>query len=440
VTASPALSRPRGTRDFAPEEMERRRAAEAVLRATADRFGYREVATPTFEHLELFTEKSGAGVVQQLYHFKDKGGRDLTLRPELTAPVLRYYFAELTARPKPLKLYYLGNCFRYEEPQSGRYREFWQFGTELIGPTTSEAAAETVALAHACLAGMGLRGLELRVGHIGVLKSVAKALGMEDRDRQQLFALVDKREVAAKEPEARAILSKYAPSASVEPWLALLRDLGTEEATRERVLADHGAVIAAQPELQKAFDVLGETLQLLQALDVRGFREDLGVVRGLDYYTGVVFEFHSPDLGAESQVCGGGVYNLAELFGAEPVGSTGFAIGFDRALLALQNAGGALPAREGIAAYIVPIGIPARAKALEVTTSLRAAGLRVDVDLMRRGPSKCLDYANSIGARHAVLLGSKELERGVATVKDLRSGAQKEVALAELATALGARP
>ncbi|MGH2668504.1 MAG: ATP phosphoribosyltransferase regulatory subunit, partial [bacterium] len=109
--------------------MERRRAVEALLRGVAERFGYREVATPTFEHLELFTTKSGEGVVKQLYAFQDKAGRELTLRPELTAPVLRFYVGELAASPNPLKFHYFGNCFRYEEPQSGRYREFWQFGT-----------------------------------------------------------------------------------------------------------------------------------------------------------------------------------------------------------------------------------------------------------------------------------------------------------------------
>jgi histidyl-tRNA synthetase len=433
---APAFTRPRGTRDFGPDEMERRRAVEAQLRSVAARFGYREVATPTFEHLELFTTKSGEGVVKQLYAFKDKGDRDLTLRPELTAPVLRFYVGELSTQPKPLKLFYFGNCFRYEEPQSGRYREFWQVGTELIGPETPEAAAETIALAQSCFRAAGLANLELRVGHIGVLKSVARALGMTDADRQQLFALVDKREVARKQELAQAILAKYAQGKDLVHWMALLTDLGSGEATREDVLEGHGPLIGQHAELQTALDALGATFQFLQALGVQGAKEDLGVVRGLDYYTGVVFEFHSPDLGAESQVCGGGVYALAETLGGEPVGSTGFAIGFDRTLLALERGGlGPAPARK-LSAYVVPIGEPARARALAVAAELRSKGLAVDVDLMRRGPSKCLDYANAVGARAVVLLGSKELERGVATVKDMASGQQREVPLATLADEL----
>jgi histidyl-tRNA synthetase len=405
--------------------MERRRAVERGFREAAERFGYREVMTPAFEHLELFTGKSGEGVVKQLYEFQDKSGRRLTLRPELTAPVLRFYVNELSASPKPLKLYYLGNCFRYEEPQSGRYREFWQFGTELIGPDTPEAAAESVALAHACLAGAGLANLDLRVGHIGVLRGLIAAMPMADAGKAELHRRVDKREPledwlrgqGVPEPQAEAfarIAGARGGPEVVEDALAALRDDAAREAL-EALRATHG---------------------FLDALGVRGAQLDLGVVRGLDYYTGVVFEFHSPDLGAESQVCGGGVYSLAEVFGGEPVGTVGFAIGLDRVLLALERAGQAPPRAGQLAAYIVPIGEPARAKALALAQQLRGAGLKVDVDLMRRGPSKCLDYANSVGARRVVLLGSKELERGVATVKDMQSGEQREVPLGSLASSL----
>jgi histidyl-tRNA synthetase len=438
MARGPSAQRPKGTRDFAPDEMERRRAVEGRFRALARGFGYREVQTPTFEHLELFTSKSGEGVVKQLYAFKDKADRDLTLRPEITAPVLRFYVAEMAMQPKPLKLFYFGNCFRYEEPQSGRYREFWQFGTELIGPETPEAAAESVAFAHACLAASGLQGLELRVGHIGVLKALARYLAMDDGARQKLFALVDKREVQAKRSEAERILGPFLGGRAAQPLLGFLEDLSEGAKDRPTIQAEHAALLKELPEVGLALDSLGKTMEFLRAMGVQDAKEDLGVVRGLDYYTGVVFEFHSPDLGAESQVCGGGVYALAELFGGEPVGSTGFAIGFDRVLLALERSGRSPPPAKGLDAFIAPIGEPARPKAFALAAQLRAQGLAVDVDLMRRGPSKCLDYANSVGARKVVLLGSTELERGVATVKDMASGQQGEVPLEGLAEALRA--
>ncbi len=133
------LQRPRGTRDFTPAETGERRYIENRMRGTAEHWGYEEVKTPTFEHTELFTIKSGEAIVDELYTFKDKGGRDIALRPELTAPVLRMYVNEMSVSPKPIRLYYFENCFRYERPQKGRFREFWQFGVELIGSDRAEA-------------------------------------------------------------------------------------------------------------------------------------------------------------------------------------------------------------------------------------------------------------------------------------------------------------
>jgi len=141
------LQKPRGTRDFLPDEMERRRLIERRMREAARRWGYREVSTPDFEHLELFTMKSGEGIIQEMYVFEDKGGRQMTLRPEVTAAVLRMYVNEGKVLPKPIRWCYFADCFRYERPQKGRYRQFWQFGVELIGADTPSADAEVVMLA-----------------------------------------------------------------------------------------------------------------------------------------------------------------------------------------------------------------------------------------------------------------------------------------------------
>jgi histidyl-tRNA synthetase len=142
---------PRGTRDFTSEEMDKRRYIEKVIRSTFQTYGYHEIQTPTFETLELFTAKSGQGIIDELYFFKDKGNRDLALRPELTAPVIRFYIDKLQMEPKPLKLFYFGNCYRYDRPQKGRYREFRQAGCEIIGTDTPEAYAELISLAYSIL-------------------------------------------------------------------------------------------------------------------------------------------------------------------------------------------------------------------------------------------------------------------------------------------------
>ena len=150
---------PRGTRDFNPEEMEKRRYVEEKIRSTFQKFGYKEIQTPTFENLELFTAKSGGAIIDELYSFKDKGDRNLALRPELTAPVIRFYVEKLQMVPKPLLLFYFGNCYRFDRPHKGRYREFKQAGCEIIGTDTPEATAELIAMGYTILKNIGLKKL-----------------------------------------------------------------------------------------------------------------------------------------------------------------------------------------------------------------------------------------------------------------------------------------
>ena len=172
------VQRARGTRDFAPEEMAARLALERRFDQVASRHGFRRVQTPTFEPLDLFTAKSGPSIVSELYAFEDKGGRPLTLRPELTAPVMRMVAAEMTHVPHPLRLCYFGNCFRYEEFKTARYREFWQYGCEIVGASGPLVEAETIAFAAALIEAAGVRS-HLRIGHVGVLRGMLTAAGME---------------------------------------------------------------------------------------------------------------------------------------------------------------------------------------------------------------------------------------------------------------------
>jgi len=178
------IERPRGTRDFLPEEMEKRRVIERKLREIAESFGYREVSTPTFEHSELFKLKSGEGIVEEMYVFRDKSDRELALRPELTAPITRLFVNECSNLPKPLRFYYFGNCFRYERPQKGRYREFWQFGVELIGSDSYLADAEVIVLADKMLKSFGI-DYELHIGHVGILRTALGFLGLCDSSTRE---------------------------------------------------------------------------------------------------------------------------------------------------------------------------------------------------------------------------------------------------------------
>ena len=183
---------PRGTRDFNPEEMQKRKIVEESIRSIFQKYGYKEVQTPIFENLELFTSKSGDTIINELYSFTDKGGREIALRPELTAPVIRFYVEKLQMEPKPLKLFYFGNCFRYDRPQKGRYREFTQAGCELIGTKTSEAISELIALAYNILKIVGVKNLNLNIGNLNILSLIFKKFKLTNEQIRYITPLIDK--------------------------------------------------------------------------------------------------------------------------------------------------------------------------------------------------------------------------------------------------------
>ena len=414
------IQRPRGTRDFLPEEMERRRHYEQLLRQVSLSHGFREVSTPIFENTELFTAKSGPNIVEEIYSFEDKGGREIALRPEVTASVIRMFINEMSNLPRPLKLFYFGQCFRYERPQSGRYREFYQFGAEIIGAPNAETDAEAIALAASLVEGLGLKEYDLKVGHIGILRSRLAELGVPADAAAGILQKLDKKLYDEAAPLLR---SHGVQEEEIESLFATTRVAGGKE-----LLAD----IGGEPGRY-----LNELFRFLDAYGIEDVAIDLGTVRGLDYYTGVVFEVEAPCLGAEKQVCGGGSYTLSEVLGGEPVFSTGFAIGFDRILLALEREEHAFDAAK-LDAYVLPTGEDTREESFRIAARLRRAGLSVDVDLMRRKMSKAMKHAAATGARYAVIVGAKDLAQGTVTIRDMESGEQSLVPVEELAEALSA--
>ncbi len=406
---------PRGTRDFLPDEMERRRYYEGKLRSVALRFGFRETETPIFEDAELFILRSGPNVLNELYAFKDKGDRDLALRPEMTAPAIRMFVNSMSNEPKPIKIFYFGQCFRYERPQSGRYREFFQFGAELIGSATPETDAEAIALAVAMIESLGLRDYKIRIGHIGVLRQKLADAGVPKEKTAEVLQKLDKKLY----DEARPMMEDMnIGTHDVEEIFELTETVGGIEVI-DKVPGEPG-------------EYLRSLIGILSAMGVEDVEIDLGVVRGLDYYTGMVFEAEAPVLGAEKQICGGGSYTLSELFGGERVFSTGFAIGFDRTLLAMEKEGISYE-QKGIDAYVVPVSDDVRINAAEITAMLRRAGISCDMDIMGRKMAKALKYASSARARFAIIVGKNELEQDSVTLRNMASGDQEIVQITELA-------
>ncbi len=402
------IQRPRGTRDFLPDEMARRRYIENRLSMVAKHWGYGEIKTPTFEHIELFTIKSGEGILGEIYNFKDKGGRDIALRPELTAPVVRMYVEELQRSPKPLKFYYFDNCFRYERPQKGRFREFFQFGVEIIGSARQEADAEVIALAVEMLNSVGVKG-DLHVGHLGIVRALLKDIQPEHQSK--IMRLVDKKD-----------------DKGLEEFLDEIRAPDEMRGKLFRIIGLRGinAVHEAR-ELAGDIEAIAQLETLLNLLDVYGleYQVDLGIARGLDYYTGMVFEIYCEGLGAQNQVCGGGSYRLAPLFGGEDTPSTGYAIGFDRIMEICE-------VKPDETKRIVVVSFDdTRKEAIVIANKLRAH-VSTCIDVMGRKFKDQISYANTIGASHVVFVGKNELDAGKVALKDMRTGEQVLLAVEDV--------
>ena len=421
------FERARGTRDFGPAEMGRRVAFERLCDEVGARRGFQRIATPTFERLNLFTAKSGASIVDQLYTFKDRSDRDLTLRPELTAPVMRMVAEQGGQMSKPARWSYFGSCFRYEESKAGRYREFWQYGCEVIGAPGALTEAEVVAFACGILDSAGLEDYELRVGNVGVLNEVLSGLGLSGDSLGDAMRFLDKGDF-----DGLANLGVGADAVASLASLGAL-DGGAETIDAAREILDGLGVSS---------DSLDELAAMLSSLSALGANPpslvvDLTVARGLDYYTGMVFEVNVAELGGEGQVCGGGSYRLLHLFGLPDLDPCcGFGLGFDRVLLALEKQAEAagrteiLPGENAGAGTLAVIPFKVEiGSVLPLVAQLREVGVSVALELRERNIGRSMAWANGTGASFALVVGPRDLESGEVSVKRLSDGEQVSCAL-----------
>ena len=429
------VQRPRGTRDFIPTVMNRRLAFEKLLEKEASSHGFKRVQTPIFESLDLFTAKSGPGVVNQLYAFQDKSDRALTLRPELTAPVMRMISEEMRAHSKPMRLSYFGQCFRYEESKAGRYREFFQYGVELIGASGPLAEAEVVSLAINMLESSGLIDYEVRIGHVGILRDILVGLGLSTEG----------------EPEAPvASAMRFLDKGDWDGLASLFANNGVESNALENLkklaqldggietLESARDILSALGVSHESLDELSHLLAAVSKLapPPPSLKVNLCVARGLDYYTGMVFEVNVEELGGEGQVLGGGSYKLLHLFGLEDLDpSCGFGLGFDRVLIALEA-----QAKRSGRSEVVPGEYPAPSvlvlpfridsfEVLEIIRELRDMGHNVELDLRKKNIAKSVAWADKNGFSSVVIIGPQDLENNQCTVKNITSGEQKTVDL-----------
>jgi histidyl-tRNA synthetase len=403
----------RGTRDLLPEESRRQRLVSETGLKIAALYGYEEIATPIFEFSEVFKRTLGDTsdiVTKEMYSFTDRGGDELTLRPEGTAGVARAVISEGLTQKLPLKFFYSGPMFRYERPQKGRFRQFHQIGIELFGVAEPAADVEVIAAgAH-----------------------ILEALGVLDKTSLELNTLGD----AASRTAYRGALVDYLlgrrDRLSEESRGRLernpLRILDSKDEGDRRVVADAPVYFDHLNEASR--DFLKAVERALQALGI-AYRLNPRIVRGLDYYCHTVFEFTTEALGAQGAVLAGGRYDgLVETMGGPATPGVGWAAGIERLAMLI-----AAPPAAPRPVAVIPIGEEAELAALPLARDLRRGGIAVELGF-RGNLSRRLKRANRINARAAVLIGEEELKRGVVTLRDLDSGAQSEVALAELAARL----
>lgn len=410
---------PKGTKDVVPDAAYKWHYLEDVVRKTAAEFGFKEIRTPTFEHTELFLRGVGETtdiVNKEMYTFTDKGDRSITLKPEGTAGVARAYIENcLGDMPQPVKMYYLTPVFRYERPQAGRLREHHQFGVELYGSASPYADAEVMLVAKTLFDKLGLTEPVLNINSIGC-------------------------------PECRkkynAALKEYL-AGNIDKMCASCRERFDKNPLRILDCKEPGckAITASAPKtLEYLCDGCRAHFEKLQSiLSSAGveFKVNPSVVRGLDYYTGTVFEFISSAIGAQGTVCGGGRYNnLVSEVGGKPTPAVGFGMGLERLIMILENLNLYLGEPETPTIYIAPTSEAEAEAAFSVVGELRKKGVSAECDIMGRSLKAQMKYAGKRGYAFVAVMGADEINSGKIKIKRMSDGVETECAISDMAEVL----
>ncbi|MEM1881111.1 MAG: histidine--tRNA ligase [Sulfolobales archaeon] len=412
----------RGFRDILPPESELMRIITKKFVDVVRSYGYSEVIPPTVELFELFATKSGPEISRSMYVFRDKAGREVCLRPKLTASVVRMYIRSMLAEPKPVKVFYVGNAFRYEEPQLGRYREFYQMGVELIGDSSLYSDLELFLILRDYYKSLGLSEYSIRINDVGILRTLFTLWGVGEEVQDLILHYMDKKLY----DEAVKILRGYS-SADLKLFdeVTKVRTENPEELleTTKTLGMPEGAI----SRIKKLYEITS----LMKALNVGNVIIDLSFARGLAYYTGLIFEVIVPNLNVS--IGGGGRYdNLVELYGGPPTPSTGFALGVERTYLALKNLG--LTDKLSSFDKVMLISLIDDYVYVDIIAStLRNAGYATSVRFTSKGKlGDVLGLASKKGYKYVVLIGEKELKSSKVTVKNLITKWQGELDVSEL--------
>ncbi len=402
----------KGTKDVLPKDAHKNQYIEATCFDIAERFGYKEIRTPVFEHTELFQRGVGdtTDVVQkEMYTFDDKGGRSITLRPEGTAGAVRSYLENgLCNEALPQKVCYHTSCYRYEKPQAGRLREFHQFGIECFGTASPLADAEIIAVAKSIFDTLEIKDLSLEINSIGCPTCRAEYhKALKEYFESKKDDLCDTCKDRLDRNPMRILDCKSPVCSAIAEGAPVVIDY----------LCD---------ECREHFDMVQKYLKA-QSID---FTINPKIVRGLDYYTKTVFEFVSNSIGAQGTVCGGGRYDgLVEELGGQRTASLGFGMGLERLMLLMEAQNAPFPEPNVADLFIVALGEKATLKAVEIAKDMRAEGFGCLLDLNQRSVRAQMKYADKLGAKFNVVIGDNEVDTGIAKLKNMSTGEETEIAL-----------
>jgi len=415
----------RGVRDFYPEDYYGRKRIYESLCKTIERYGFREVCTPSIENLEIITRKSGEAIVEEIYAFKDKGGRDVCLIPELTPSVARMVVQRQKVLTKPIKWYSLSRHWRYERPQKGRQREFYQFNVDIFGSHSSRSDFEILACGIECLLDLGLDNFMFHVSDRKILESFFSARGMPVAEA---FNIVDKRS-KVKEDEFKEMITGI--GLDEESYDSLDRMLDINGNINQCIDEVIGNACELDGAAQKALENLRQVGDFLGHYRLEDYcKLDLSIVRGLAYYTDMVFEVFDRNKSMRSLFGGGRYDNLINLFGGQKMPAVGFAIGMPMLEILMKEEGIWPEPNFGPDYFVITIG-NVEGIALKIIKQLRKENV-VEFSYGKKNMSNQMNLANNLGAKKVVIVGERDVKEGKITIKDMATGEQETRSIGEL--------
>ncbi len=400
---------PRGTRDIKPEEMIRYEYVLSIIKKVFEKYGFDPFDTPAFEEWALLSAKSGGGeeIKKEIYYFKDKSDRELGLRFDLTVPLCRFV-ASNPDLPKPFKRYQIGKVWRYDKPGALRWREFLQADCDIVGSESMEAEAEWLRAICEIFSALGFKDFVIRINNRKITEDFVKALGINNVI--DVFRSIDKLEKIGEKTVEKELMEKGIPNAARKRILEFVQLKDIDKVKKQ--LSSGGI-----SELEKILTLLPDYKKNMQV--------DMSLVRGLEYYTGPVFEI---SVGAGISLGGGGRYdNLIETFGGKPTPATGISIGVDRLVAVMEEKKMFSLPKTSCKVFVVSVNEKVKAGVLNIVNTLRKIGVSSEFDIMDRSLSKQLSYVNSREIPFVLVIGEKEIESGKARLRNMKSGKECEV-------------